>query len=853
MKISRRNLMLQLGIQLPAMVALPSISRAESPYKSFQLILTGITSTTPPDSLLALLEPFVSANIPVSCIVSPEIATGTLLPDSSLAGYLRRFIADYPAQIEIVLKAPTLSERPYYFQSRMATQARRALEDGLVTAQSDHQLTRSVLTVANFGTSGRYQPGGVRAAGFRTVLSLPESGIEPADSRWDQSVLHIFGGMHFGLNESFDSIKNALTASIQDDTRSLLALSLEGLTPENSGLAAQRMTKIASLISEFSLARQIVPTTPTDYHVRASPDPETVIGLRLDVTGKPDEPGGEAALELAEWLRAHNFHFTVAGEHAQSWQEDGGDVCPLAGQSSDESLGNCRMLGDESDQKNTPRVPPRIAMVPFPEIDLIAGVDHQASLHPPRLHFIDETNSSSQAASKIGILEDTVLVLDQKSYRNAAQRQRTIAIINRLKHHSGYWITDVATLADQILPADSLSSVYHQTQEIMHSEQLAFAQSEQLDRDLLLRDAKLAWRYFKRFTNAETGLISSTTYLVDDVNTFFDYATMWDIGSQLLGMVAAVKLDLMSLTELNSWAERIIEGLPAVTIQGLQLPGSFVHVAYEEEPTPSFNTCDTGRLLNAFHQLRTFSPALNDLIEQKVASWSLKETIHDGRMHDVSEPLTYDRFISHCTNYAARGYAAFGIAAQSPYAPLDGRTDADAVIELLFSASKIGSIGAEPLLLEGVELCFTPETQYLADMLFSAQLEDNQTTGTMRCVSESPIDMAPWFTYQGYSIDDFANPWRVQVISDDDQYTQPDFLRSIEVVSVKAAYLWAATHPHEYSHALVDYVRSRARIENFGFSPGIYMKNGLPMAGYSDLNTNGIILEAIAHILKKEV
>lgn len=307
----------------------------------------------------------------------------------------------------------------------------------------------------------------------------------------------------------------------------------------------------------------------------------------------------------------------------------------------------------------------------------------------------------------------------------------------------------------------------------------------------------------------------------------------------------------MAPPELNRWAERLIVGLPTVTLQGLRLPSSIVHVGNDEEPDRSFTTCDVGRLLSAFHRLRTFSPALKDVIENKVANWDLQETIHEGRMQDLTSRRTIDRFISHCTEYTARSYAAFGVAADSAYAQLSGTRDADAVMELLYSASAIGSIGAEPLLLEGIEMGFSPTSQYLADLLFAAQVEDNRKTGTMRCVSESPLNQAPWFTYQGYSINNFAQPWNVQVRSDDEKYTRPEFVKSIEVVSVKAAFLWAATHPHSYSNALVNYVRTRARLADFGFSSGIYLETGLAMADYSDLNTNGIILEAAAAILSK--
>ncbi|MFT6299694.1 MAG: hypothetical protein ACJAWC_003067 [Yoonia sp.] len=850
MRISRRTLLLNLGIRTPAIVAFSSTAFAESSFKSFQLLLSDITPTTPSDALLAVLAPFVEARVPICCIVSAENDTGAFRPDSDLAGVLRRMISDYSAQIEVALEVPKLTDQPYYFQSRLATQVRRTLEEGLSNAQSNDKDVRSVLTLASYGTAFQFNPGGVRAAGFRTVLSLPRSGIMPMDSRWIDGTLHLFGGMHFGLTERFETIQEALTASVRDDPRALLILSVAGLTPENVTANVERMTQIGSLVSGLAGAGQIVPTTPTDFHFRSSAGTNTVIGLRLDVPGKPDEPVSATALELAQWLRTQEIAFTVAGPVAHLWIEEGSDVCPTDGHGLIDDQNRCRMMGYvDLDQPDIASPPPQIAMTVAPIIDPVAGVDNNATLHPPRIAFVDDMKSARQNVSDFKALADTVLVLDHKSHVTVAQKTKAMAIIGMLDERGGFEVTDVASLADQIQTPDSIQRVHHQTKDVMHRERAALAANEQLDHDLVRNDAELAWRYFRNLTNPETGLLASTAFLARGKTTLYNYATMWDVGSQIFGMIAAVELDLMELTELNSWAERLIASLPTVVLQGLRLPSSIFHAGNNEAPDQSFTTCDAGRLLSALHRLRTFSPALKDIIESKVDSWDLQSTIHDGRMQDLTVNRTIDRFISHCTGYSARAYGAFGVTADSPYAELDGHHDADAMIKLLYSASTIGSIGAEPLLLEGVEVGFSQTSQYLADMLFAAQIEDNRETGTMRCVSECPLDQAPWFTYQGYSINNFAKPWNVQVRSYDERYASPEFLKSIEVVSVKAAFLWATTHPHSYSSELVNYVRARARIEGFGFSPGIYQETGLAMADYSDLNTNGIILEAAAAIL----
>ena len=81
------------------------------------------------------------------------------------------------------------------------------------------------------------------------------------------------------------------------------------------------------------------------------------------------------------------------------------------------------------------------------------------------------------------------------------------------------------------------------------------------------------------------------------------------------------------------------------------------------------------------------------------------------------------------------------------------------------------------------------------------------------------------------------------------EYQTPAFRAAARMVSTKSAYAWAALTPHPYAQALLGLVRSKARIQDLGFASGIYAETGLATAGYSDSNTNGVVLEAIAYLL----
>ncbi len=84
-------------------------------------------------------------------------------------------------------------------------------------------------------------------------------------------------------------------------------------------------------------------------------------------------------------------------------------------------------------------------------------------------------------------------------------------------------------------------------------------------------------------------------------------------------------------------------------------------------------------------------------------------------------------------------------------------------------------LGAEPLLLEAVEMGLSEPTALLADVLSFAQQRDHARTGTLYCVSEAPINREPWFSYQGLNVASPTERWVVNAASADPASTPPRF------------------------------------------------------------------------------
>jgi hypothetical protein len=111
------------------------------------------------------------------------------------------------------------------------------------------------------------------------------------------------------------------------------------------------------------------------------------------------------------------------------------------------------------------------------------------------------------------------------------------------------------------------------------------------------------------------------------------------------------------------------------------------------------------------------------------------------------------------------------------------------------------------------------------------------------------MERPPWFTYQGLRVDhDGSKRWDVISLDPGGESHPASFRESVRMITSKAAFLWAATHPHPYSDSLLAYVRAHARLPT-GFASGVYTSTNAPTPGYADANTNGIILAAIASML----
>lgn len=452
-------------------------------------------------------------------------------------------------------------------------------------------------------------------------------------------------------------------------------------------------------------------------------------------------------------------------------------------------------------------------------------------------------------ALRLDPFSDRVLVLRPDDIRTPIQRRRIMADLDAYAAQGRSGVTSVDRLVTDLLaPPVELDRLWS------HRARMALDPPgpRPLDgsaRASLLDDARIAWNFIAQNADARTGFCVGTIDLGPRGRSDKSI-TMWDVASQMLGTLGAGSLGLIDRAEVTGRLDLVLSNLPVTRLGGHRLPPSFFHASDLTALQQGFDSCDTGRFLIALSAAVGSGAITRQRAEECLGRWDLSAAIRGGRLHNFTAGRFVDVTQSHCNPYVARGYAQWGFHIARALPRLPDAPNADDLMALLFAAGEIGAFGTEPLLLDMLETGADPAIRYLAEILFDAQLSWFEQTGTYKCVSESPLNFAPWFVYSGLRVDLAGEEgWTIQTLVDSPDVRTPAFRRKAEVLSTKSAYLWEALFPHPYSTALRDLMQQRARIGDRGFSAGLFAPDLSPMENYADLNTNGIILSAIARML----
>ena len=362
--------------------------------------------------------------------------------------------------------------------------------------------------------------------------------------------------------------------------------------------------------------------------------------------------------------------------------------------------------------------------------------------------------------------------------------------------------------------------------------------------------ARAAWSYLERNTDPGTGLATAVEG--------YPAVTLWDVGSQLMGILAAEDLGLVSRAEASSRVGRVIASLARLPLCEGRLPSkvydtrTLAMITYEGRPAPGglgWSALDVARVLAPLSLIAWRHPELARAARQAVSRWRLDlltngaelrgaARLPDGTLAHYQEGrLGYEQL-------AAKELLAWGV----PVAPLIDYSAHAAFTDVYGQAvahddRRPGDYGgarapvlSEPWVLDALENGFDPVTLPAARALLLVQARRFAATGRLTAVSEDHLDRPPWFSYSA-------------IVDGDELWTAhaPDGSRALSALtfSTKAAVAWGVLFAGPYPERLLAAAAGLVA-PGQGLFAGRYDDTGEPNRVLS-LNTNAVVLEALAY------
>ena len=812
------------GLALGAGLGPGAGARAQSTLTALFLDIGPVPAEAEPEALRRLLAPLVTAGVPFGLSLDPA----AIPREGELAAFLRRLFAELPGLAEPLMLADGMAEARPYFQMRDSSLIRQA---AVALLGPDLWPTTLVARGGSPARAGDVDIDAARWAGFRAaLLAGPEDSGAAPDYAGDRLSCLIGTFTPDLVAEDpmapFDSWLEAGPAL-------RLSVPWAALAALPADLAERQMQAIAARITQAIADLVIFANRPRDVILWAAPGNRRRLTLAL-------APAADDAARAALIAEA-----AAAG-------------VPLTDLAAPEALPRGWRLRDA----DTP--------LPRPEELAAQGTVGLIDLAPPgagnRLDeggavilrdvlVLDGSRPAAEALASVAPTRDLLILATPDACARQRDRAALLAALAEARDGDGAILSSLVDHLAALMPPDPVFAHYGLARAALAAPAApALAPPpltpEPLDRGALMADARRAWSYVTETTEAATGLCPSTRLFAGRSSVAYRVLTMWDMASLIFAHLAARDLHLIDAATFQARAARLIGALPVGRIAGHALPPAEIATNRPGAAlSVDFNACDTGRLLSALAALGR-DPALTEDVAAAVARWDLPALIREGTLNSVTAGRIAPPPPSHCTPYVARALAAWGLAAD-PGLPWDSaEAGAARDMRLIYHAAGLGPLGAEPLLLEALEFRASPAGERLQRLLWDAQARAHAETGQIVCPTEGPMDRAPWFSYQGLDLTSLERPWSVATVEESTAFSGATFQNEARMVSSKAAYLWLALRPGDaLARAMVAHVRDRASLPVGGFAAGVYSRSGRPTEGYTDINTNGVILQALARLL----
>jgi hypothetical protein len=362
------------------------------------------------------------------------------------------------------------------------------------------------------------------------------------------------------------------------------------------------------------------------------------------------------------------------------------------------------------------------------------------------------------------------------------------------------------------------------------------------------KHARIAWKYFVDNYQPATGFTNSVGG--------YPSGSLWDMGNYLMALNSARWLNLIDQPEFDNRLNKFLTSLGNLKLFENGLPNKTYQAATGElvdynnkavERGIGWSALDLGRMLAAFHVIRTCHPQYNDWLKGIVSKWQVARSVKDGELYGAmvlpnGETLLVQEGRLGYEEYAVRGYELWGFKADKaldlkPFKYVDVNGVQIPVDTRDFASTNANNyVVSESYILDGIEFGFKGELAEHAARVLEAQKRRYEQTGELTAVSEDNLDQAPYFIYNSV----YANGMAWAPITEKNE-PYPQF-RSL---STKAAFGWRYLFPENaYAQKIYDVAKTLHPPDEGGFYAGLYSATNKPNVALTG-NTNGLILEIL--------
>ncbi len=438
-------------------------------------VITDIAPDTPVSRLRAMLGSMLAKGLPVTCIVHTKARDGSVLrPESELAGLLREFMTQSPGLIELVPYIPNLARQTEHFHARLAYQARWDLIEALIPVAGMAESGPLLQSVACEYTAKPLSPEGVRSAGIRNVLVLPEASDKVTTETWDNGVLRVFGGARADL---FAAVEN-LGLLAPDQFQNVILLSVLENATKSEHLIAAAATVFANVALQHESEQWISNLRLCDLQLRDGYFRfERSVGLHLF------QPRDDA-VDLVAGFRAFQAELSARGVPFSvgpgsllpddGTQSEGYWITTEAPPAKTKSKGrvstetlvrlNCARPPVPLDRAGSGFVDAGLGLILSSRAGGLQGIDDCGRLHVPVLPVSDTQRQKPRLLSGADNTRDLVIAISPEILATKALRSALHAELEKLVSDYVTRIVPIADLVRPIAPRGDLISLYRHTE-----------------------------------------------------------------------------------------------------------------------------------------------------------------------------------------------------------------------------------------------------------------------------------------------------------------------------------------------------------------------------------------------------